>query len=184
MSGSAPTMGQDGANSGGFMARMQSGQQTQGSMNPMRMSQAYGSSKPFNQSGMNMPTQPGGFSNQMAQAGPNDYYPGAGASSPGGAMNMGGMVPQAQSAGNSMNPMAMLQSYRQGQSMQQVNAMNQPTPRPAQYLPPAMAPYTPPPAAAPTQQGGGLMGGGNPNGNYLSPDEQWMRNYDAGGGGG
>ena len=94
-----------------------------------------------------------------------------------------GGMPHSQQVDHSMNPMAMLQAYRQGQSLPQVSAMNQPTARPAQYLPPAMAQYTPPPA--PMQQAG-LMGGGpmgNPNGNYMTPDDQWMRNYDAGGGG-
>ena len=96
----------------------------------------------------------------------------------------GGTAPGPQ-ADHSMNPMAMLQACRQGQSLQQVSAMNMPTARPAQYLPPAMVDYQPPPVAAPAPiQQGGLLGGGNPNGNYLSPEEQWMQNYNAGGGGG
>lgn len=109
---------------------------------------------------------------------------GSGEITPGGSSSgsSGGMFggQPAQQADNSMNPMAMLQAYRQGQSLQQVGKMNMPTARPAQYLPPAMAQYTPPAPAAPAPtQPAGLMGGFND----LPPEYDWMRNRDNHGGG-
>ena len=45
----------------------------------------------------------------------------------------------------SMNGMRMFQAYRNGANMGQINAMNQPALRQQQFLPPAMARYTPGP---------------------------------------
>lgn len=60
-----------------------------------------------------------------------------------------GAGPAAPQADNSMNPMAMLQAYRNGAPMSQVSNMNMPAARPAQYLPPPMQKFVP--LSAPTQ---------------------------------
>ena len=65
----------------------------------------------------------------------------------------------------SMNPMAMLQAYRGGSSMNQLGQMNMPTARPAQYLPPGMGQQQSMPQGMPMMVPGirnsnGLMGGG------------------------